>query len=145
MLFFDIVLIVGIMESQGYGVQNEYLKSLRNQFFLISTIFGRGLMILLCSFLLLEVVSTGEIIIAIICILIAIVDLVIGINEDTTAKFMVEVKGDLQSNIPDALDPKNRVYFDNPAPANEVITFQRPQANQPQVDNDVVNPGDIEL
>ena len=96
MLFFDIVLIVGIMESQGYGVQNEYLKSLRNQFFLISTIFGRGLMILLCSFLLLEVVSTGEIIIAIICILIALVDLAIGINEDTTAKFMVEVKGDLQ-------------------------------------------------
>ena len=86
-------------------------------------------MILLCSFLLLEVASTGEIIIAIICILIAIVDLAIGINEDTTTKFLDEVKGDMQKNIPDAVNPVNAVYFNNPAPANEVITFQRPQAN----------------
>ena len=84
LLFFDIVLLVGLMGSQGYGLESNFLNTLRLQFFLITTTFGRGLLILLSSFLLLESDGAGELILAIICIIIAIVDLAIGLKEDSS-------------------------------------------------------------
>ena len=105
------------------------------------------MIILLCSFLLLEVTDAASITIACICIVIGAIDMAIGYYEDPTVKFLAA-----ESELPQVDDPPDKmkqIYFDNPAPAQEVITFARRQLtqndNQAQAEPQAVNTADIEL
>ena len=147
MLIFDVLLIVGLLVNQGHLLENELMKKVTVMFFAVTTVFGQGMIILLCSFLLLEVTDAASITIACICIIIGAIDMAIGYNQDPTVKFLAA-----ENELPQVDDPADKmkqIYFDNPAPAQEVITFARRQltqnVNQAQAEPQAVNTADIEL
>ena len=104
MLIFDALLIIGLLVSQGHFQDNEMVKKVTVMFFAVTTVFGQGMIILLCSFLLLEVSKAAEIIIACICIVIGAVDMAIGYYEDPTVKFM-----EAEQEMPQVDDPADKM------------------------------------
>ena len=82
MLAFIVLLLVGTFAAAGYFREKGFTQFVIKNFKAVDSKFGRGLFIIFVSFIMLEIPEAGEIVLAIICFIIALIDIVIGCREE---------------------------------------------------------------